>query len=440
VDNGTKGTPMTTTMTRRGFVKGSVAGLSLAAPKVLGANNTIRLALIGCSSQGNGDLRDCLKLPDTQAVAVCDVDPARLAKAVKRQSGRVDAVADFRRILDRKDVDAVIIATPDHWHAIPAIQALQAGKDLYLEKPIGHTIREGQLLVRAVAESGRIASVGLQQRTGTLFLKVREIIQSGQLGKVSQVHCWNAWNDRANFEGGERQLKNIADGPPPPGVDYDFWLGPAPKRPFNANRYNGTYLYYWDYSGGMTITWGVHLIDSAMHLMNAEAPLSVTAAGGRFALADDRDTPDTVEQVFEFPGFILTYTCRHANAFTSGGAASDHGMQFFGTAGTLLLNRNGYQIITEGKKPETIRSEAGLDAGWVTHQRNFIECLRARRQPNCTMLEGHRATTACQLANIAYRTGRKIRWDAVKEQILGDRDAARLMTKVYRAPWGLKGA
>ena len=436
--------------TRRIFIKHSVAGLALATSKVsgkvLGANNTIRLALIGCSSQGIGDMRDCLKLPDTQAVAVCDVDQARLTKARKRlgeRGERIDAVADFRRILDRKDIDAVIIATPDHWHAIPAIQTLQAGKDLYLEKPIGHTIREGQLLVKAAADSKSIAAVGLQQRTGTLFLKAREIIQAGQagpIGKVSHVHCWNAWNDHANFEGGERQLKQLADSSPPAGVDYDFWLGPAPKRPFNANRYNGTYLYYWDYSGGMTITWGVHLIDSAMHLMNATAPLSVSATGGKFALTDDRDTPDTVEQVFEFPNFILTYSCRHANAFTSGSAASDHGMQFFGTAGTLLLNRSGYQIITEGKQPETINSEAGLDAGWATHQRNFIECLRTRQPPNCTMLTGHRATTASQLANIAYRTGRKIRWDAAKEQIIGDAQATRLMTKQYRAPWTLKGA
>jgi predicted dehydrogenase len=436
----TAGEKLMANVTRRTFVKHSVAGFAMAAPAVLGANNTIRLALIGCSGQGVYDLRDCLKAPDTKAVALCDVDQTQLSKAKQRIGGEVNTTGDFRRILDRQDVDAVIIATPDHWHAIPALQALQAGKDLYLEKPIGHTVREGQLLVRAVAESNRIASVGLQQRTGTLFLSAREIIQSGQLGKVALVHCWNAWNDQANFEGGYRQLKKVTDGPPPAGVDYDFWLGPAPKRTFNANRYNGTYLYYWDYSGGMTITWGVHLIDSALHLLNVEAPLSVTATGGKYVFADDRDTPDTVEQIFEFPGFILTYSCRHANAFPSGSAASDHGIQFFGTKGTLLLNREGYQIITEGKKPETIKSPTGLDAGWGTHQRNFIECLRTRKPPNCTMLEGHRATTACQLANIAYRTGRKIRWDAAKEQITGDAEAARLMTKKYRAPWVLKGA
>ncbi|HKE03164.1 MAG TPA: Gfo/Idh/MocA family oxidoreductase [Blastocatellia bacterium] len=427
-----------TSFTRRQFMQSSTAGLTLASASVLGANDTIRLALIGCSGQGVFDLQECLKAPKTKAVALCDVDQTQLNKAAQSIGGGVETTGDFRRILDRKDVDAVIIATPDHWHAIPAIQATQAGKDVYLEKPIGHTIREGQLLTQAARDPNRIVSVGLQQRTGTLFLQAQEIIRSGQLGKISLVHCWNAWNDKVNYNAGYRQLKKVQNSPPPAGVDYDFWLGPAPKREFNQNRYNGTYLYYWDYSGGMTITWGVHLIDTVMQLMNVKAPMSVTASGGKYVFDDDRDTPDTVEQVFDFPGFTLTYSCRHASAFPSGSAASDHGIQFFGAAGAMLLNRAGYQIITEEKKPQSTHSPAGLEAGWGAHQRNFIECLNSRRAPNCTMIEGHRSTTACQLANIAYRTGHKIRWDADKEQIIGDAEATRLMTKQYRAPWSLR--
>ena len=214
-------------------------------------------------------------------------------------------------------------------------------------------------------------------------------------------------------------------------------LGPAPRRPFNADRYNGTYLYYWDYSGGMTITWGVHLIDSAMHLMNASAPRAVTATGGKYLFDDDRDTPDTAEHVFEFQNFLLTYSCRHASAFTSGSPRSDHGIQFLGTAGALLLNRSGYQITSEGETVTTVKSDAGLHDGGGHHQRNFIECLRTRRAPNCDILTGHRATTACQLANISYRVGRKIHWQAAPERILGDATATRLMTKEYRKPWTL---
>jgi predicted dehydrogenase len=428
-------------LTRRRFLKRSAATVVAArgvTANPLGANDQIRLALIGCSGQGVLDLRECLKAPNTRAVALCDVDQTQLDKAATRIGGNPETTGDFRRILDRRDVDAVIIATPDHWHAIPALQAMRAGKDLYLEKPIGHTIREGQLMVKTAAETRRLVSVGLQQRTGALFLKAMEIVQSGQLGKIPLVHCWNAWNDKLNYNAGYRQLKKAKSGPPPAGVDYDFWLGPAPKRDFNADRYNGTYLYYWDYSGGMTITWGVHLIDTVMQLMNVQAPRSVTASGGKYIFDDDRDTPDTVEHLFDFPGFTLSYSCRHANAFPGGSPASDHGIQFLGTEATMLLNRDGYQIVTQTKKPEVIQSPAGLDAGWGAHQRNFIECLRSRQAPNCTMEQGHRSTTACQLANIAYRTGRKIQWDATNERIIGDAEASGMMTKKYRAPWSLK--
>lgn len=432
--------PNHTTFTRRQFLKSSAAAMAVThsiRSSPLGANDEIRLALIGCSEQGVYDLQECLKSPNTRTVALCDVDQNQIKEAVKRLGGSLDTYGDFRQIVDRKDIDAVIIATPDHWHAIPALQVMQSGKDLYLEKPIGHTIHEGQLMVKAAKRHNRVVSVGLQQRSGALFLKAMEVIRSGQLGKIPLVHCFNAWNDKLNYKAGYRQLKNKPDSTPPTGVDYDFWLGPAPKRPFNRDRYNGTYLYYWDYSGGMTITWGVHLIDSVMQFMNVEAPLSVTASGGKYVFDDTRDTPDTVEQVFDFPGFMLTYSCRHANAFPSGSRRKDHGIQFFGTEGTMLLDRSGYQIITEGKKSETVNSPEGLDAGGGAHQRDFIESMRSRKQPNCTIIEGHRSTTACHLANIAYRTGRKLRWDANKEQIIGDVEASRLMTKKYRAPWSL---
>src|SRR5262249_31105835 len=200
-----------------------------------------------------------------------------------------------RRIIDRKDIDAVIIATPDHWHVIPALQAMQSGKDVYLEKPIGHTIHEGQLMVETARERQRIVQVGLQQRSGTIFTAAMKVVRSGQIGKVSLVHCWNAWNDKVNYTGGYRQLKNAKDANPPDGVDYDMWLGPAPKRPFNPDRYNGTYLYYWDYSGGMAITWGIHLVDTVMQIMNVEGPSSVAASGGKYIFNDSRDTPDTLE-------------------------------------------------------------------------------------------------------------------------------------------------
>jgi predicted dehydrogenase len=438
--------------TRRQFLHASAAGLAAGKAVAvhrgfsfsLSASETLRLALIGCSGQGVYDLQECLKAPDTKVVALCDVDQSQLNKALKRVGGldqKIDAYGDFRRIIDRQDIDAVIIATPDHWHAIPALQAMQSGKDVYLEKPIGHTIHEGQLMVEAARERQRIVQVGLQQRSGTIFAEAMKLVHSGQIGKVSLVHCWNAWNDKVNYTGNYRQLKNAKDGNPPDGVDYEMWLGPAPKRPFNPDRYNGTYLYYWDYSGGMVITWGVHLIDTVMQMMNVKGPSGVAVSGGRYIFDDSRDTPDTLEAIFDFQGFTLTYSCRHANAFPSGsltrGGRTDHGIQFFGTEATLLVDRSGYQIIPEGKNSEPIFSPQGLDGGGGTHQRNFIECLRSRRQPVCDLVVGHRSTTTMQLANIAYRTGHKIRWDVDQEQIINDPDATRLMIKEYRAPWSL---
>ncbi len=438
--------PNRSRLTRRQFLQTSAAGLitskAVAArrsfPSPLGTNETVRLALIGCSVQGVYDLEECLKAPNTRAIALCDVDQSQLSKALERLGGSSEKLAtygDFRRIIDRKNIDAVIVATPDHWHAIPALQAMRSGKDVYLEKPIGHTIHEGQLMVRAAREYNRIVQVGLQQRSGTIFAEALKVVRSGQIGKISLVHCFNAWNDKLNYTAGYRQLKNAKDSDPPEGVDYDMWLGPAPKRPFNPDRYNGTYLYYWDYSGGMLITWGVHLIDTVMQIMDVKGPSSVTVSGGKYALDDNRDTPDTVESIFDFPGFTLTYSCRHANAFPNGSRRIDHGIQFFGTEATLLVDRRGYQIIPEGKNLEPVLSPKELDAGGGTHQRNFIESVRSRHQPACGILEGHRSTTACQLANISYRTGRKIRWDADKEQIMDDSDAARWVTKKYRAPW-----
>lgn len=435
-------------LTRRQFLRASapglIAGKALVAYRAfstpLDVNDTVRLALIGCSGQGVYDLQECLKAPNTQAVALCDVDQSQLGKALKSfggQTERIGLYGDFRRVLDRKDVDAVIIATPDHWHAIPALGAMRSGKDVYLEKPVGHTVREGQMMVRAALQYGRVVQVGLQQRSGTIFTEALRVVRSGQIGKVSLVHCWNAWNDKVNYSGGYRQLKNLPDADPPEGVDYDMWLGPAPKRPFNPDRYNGTYLYYWDYSGGMAITWGVHLIDTVMQITDVKGPTGITVSGGKYVFADSRDAPDTMEAIFDFPGFTLTYSCRHASAFPSGSRRTDHGIQFFGTEATLLVDRTGYQIIPEGKNPEPILSPSGLNGGGGTHQRNFIESMRSRRQPTCNILAGHRSTIAMQLANISYRTGRKIRWDAEREQIINDVEAARLLTKKYRAPWSL---
>ncbi len=433
-------------LTRRQFFMSSAAGLSAGVAAVesrawsspRGANDTVRLGLIGCGPQGTGDLARCLKDPKAQAVALCDVDESRLGQAMKRIGGKLDTYKDFRRVLDRNDIDAVIVATPDHWHAIPALQALSSGKDIYLEKPVGHTIREGQLMVEAVRRHQRHVEVGLQQRSGTIFREAVELVQSGKIGKVSRVHCFNAWSlASGSGRGRSETLENLPDGPPPSGVDYDMWLGPAPKRPFNLNRFHWNYIYFWDYSGGMLLAWGVHLIDIVLWAMKAKAPRAVVTAGGKFAIQDPRETPDTAEMLFEFPDFVLTYSCRHATSFPAGSPRADHGIQFLGDQATLLVNRFGYQIVPEAEQGEPVVSSKDLDNGAGRHQLGFIESVRSRQAPVCSIEDGHRSSTACQLANISYRTGRKILWNPEKEQIINDQEASRFLSKKYREPWSL---
>jgi predicted dehydrogenase len=220
-------------------------------------------------------------------------------------------------------------------------------------------------------------------------------------------------------------------------VDYDFWLGPAPKRHFNPNRFHWNYLYFWDYSGGMVITWGVHMLDSVRHLLGLGWPSAVSASGGRYVLDDMRETPDTLVAAFDYPNLTVTCSVQHANAFSWGNPKADHGIQILGTRGTMLLTRDGYRLMPERDNTNVIQSATGLDAGDGAHQRRFLESLRSRKQPACGIREGHISTASLQLANIAYRTGRKIFWNDAQQEITGDPEASRYLRKDYRKPWSL---
>lgn len=428
--------------TRREFI-----GAASLATTAIGANDSIRVGLIGCGGRGRSLLKMFQKDPSCRIAAICDVDQGRLGETGHSLAPAPDTYTDYRRLLDRKDIDAVIVATPDHWHAIPALQAIRAGKDVYLEKPVGHTVKEGAFLVEEAARSDRIIEVGLQQRSGTLFAEAAHLIRQGTLGKISLVHCLNMWNQsesgqldytiRRQANSRSHGLGNPPDGEPPRGVDYDFWLGPAPARRFNHNRFHWNYLYFWDYSGGMVITWGVHMLDSVRHLLGLGWPRAVTASGGRYVLDDMRETPDTLVAVFDYPNLTVTCSVQHANAFPWGNPKIDHGIQILGTKGTMLLTRDGYQILPEGNHTAVRGSGPGLDAGDGSHQLRFLESLRSRKPPICGIREAHISTASLQLANISYRTGRKIFWDEARQDITGDSEASRYLTKEYRKPWSL---
>jgi predicted dehydrogenase len=384
---------------------------------------------------------------------MCDVDQSRLTQAPKElpaeaQAEKIDLLSDFRRLIDRADIDVVVVATPDHWHAIPALQAMRAGKDVYLEKPVAHTIEEGQMLVKTARGHNRVLQVGLQQRSQEAFLEAEKVLRSGQIGSISAVHCFNVWNQTdpaltsysiseiRTPTGREIGLGNPPDSAAPPGVDYDMWLGPAPKRPFNPARFHWNYIYFWDYSGGMQLIWMVHLFDSVRQMMDLKGPKSVHTSAGTFVMRDIRETPDTVITTLDYPNLTVICSILHTSGFTFGGGRYDHGIQFIGSKATLMVDRFGYQVLPEAKKPELIRTDTP-NTGTLKHVENFLTCVRTRKKPACDIEEGHISTTALHLANISYRTGRKVFWDSEKEQIIGDPEAASFARKEYRDPWSL---
>jgi len=447
-------------MKRRAFLK-NVAGVSLlaAAPSwgadhVDGANERVRLGVIGCGGRGRFVARHLVEA-GAQLVALCDVYEINLRAAHQEVGGSCRCLQDFRRVPEQRDVDAVLIATPDHWHAIPMVLACQAGKDVYVEKPLGHNIREGQAMVRAAQQFGRIVQAGTQQRSASHFREVRQIIQSGELGEVHFVRVWNY----LNFT--NRNMYSRKTGPKPSAVDWDFYLGPAPWVPFDWNRFVGSYRWFFDYAGGLITDYGTHRIDTVHQVMGEEAPLTIAAAGQRFESGATGDVPDVLQVTYQYPGFTLSYEACGLNAHGVGGrtpgrsyylaqGADDrpHGMAFYGTKGALFADRIGFEIYPEPAPDAeaapgqskiavaTRKERAGRDATDL-HARNFIECIRSRRQPAAEVQRCHRASNACHLGNIAHKTGHKLNWDASLETIIDDPRATSLLGRQARKPWDL---
>lgn len=430
------------TVDRRDFLRWSGAAAALAGgaqwhpaarANVIGANDRIRVALIGCGGMGCGDLETFLQVAEVDCPVVCDVDPAQIGKAVKivesHRSRAPETTADFRRVLDRKDVDACLIATPDHWHALPTILACQAGKDVYVEKPLATSIGEGRAMVAAARRYERVVQMGTQWRSGTHFADAVDYLQSGRLGKIRLVHVWAclSW-----FKG----VGSPADTSPPAGVDYDLWLGPAPSRPFNPARFHFNFRWFWDYAGGLMTDWGVHLINLVQWGMQAPAPLSVAASGGKYVLQDISETPDTQCVLFEYPDFLLTW--EHQAEGNHGVRRREHGIAFDGINGTLVLDANGWEVIpVEGKGLEPLKATGTAGPSRLNHVRNFLDCMRSRQHPVTDVEIGHLATATTHLGNIALLTGRKIHWDRQAERIVDDPEANAHLVKAYRKPWEL---
>ena len=400
-----------------------------------GANDKIRLGLIGCGGMGQGDLKCFFGNPEIDCAVICDVDDAQIAKGLaiceERRGRKPDTVKDFRRVLDRNDVDIVLIATPDHWHALPMVMAAQAGKDIYVEKPLAKTIDEGRAMVTAAKKYNRVVQMGSQWRSAAHIIEAAEIIRSGQLGKVSLARAWA-------FLDWLPSIGHVPDSPVPAGVDYDMWLGPAPLHAFNANRFIFNFRWFWDYAGGLMTDWGVHLLNMVSMGLPPENPKSVMAAGGKFILDDDSETPDSLVTVYDYPSCQLIW--EHRAGINNGLNSRSWGVEWHGTEGNIILNDAGFEIVTEPKKANIpSQKKKGSGDPRPAHVRNFLDCCKSRQQPVLNLEVGHRVSTLAHLGNIAYRTGHKIVWDDVAEKVVGDREADKLVGVNYRKPWHLPG-
>ena len=433
---------------RRNFIKTSAiaaagAGLVTSFPgnaysRIAGANEKLTCGVIGVKGMGMSDLKAFLNQPNTECIALCDVDQSvldqRIADVEKIQGKKPTGYKDFRKLLENKDIDIIIIGTPDHWHCLPFVYAAQEGKNIYCEKPLSNSIEEINIMERAAKKYNIVAQIGQWQRSDPHWQDAVKFVHSGQLGKIRTVRTWS-------YQGWMTSVPVKPDGPVPAGVDYDFWLGPAPKKPFNPNRFHFTFRWYWDYAGGMMTDWGVHIIDYALFGMNAKGPKSVMAMGGKFAYPDDAcETPDTLQAIYEFEGYTMLWD--HGIGINGGYYGRTHGVGFVGNLGTLVVDRGGWEVIPEVKnnKPEMERIELQKSSGkgLDLHMKNFIECIKDRSlTPNASIAIGANTAKVCHLGNISFKTGRRLYWDNDKSQFINDKEANSYLTPVYRKPWEL---
>ncbi|MBE5318731.1 Gfo/Idh/MocA family oxidoreductase [Pedobacter sp. MR2016-19] len=386
--------------------------------KTIGANDQINIGVIGIKGMGWSDLKAALKVPGVNLIALCDSDAnvldERMAelKSMNVDAAKVTRYKDYRALLDNKDVDAVIIGTPDHWHALMMIHAVQAGKDVYVEKPVGNSIVECSTMVKAQEKYNKVVQAGQWQRSQQHFKDAVDFVKSGQLGNIRTVKVWC-------YQGWMKPAPVVPDTLPPAGVDYAMWLGPANKRAFNASRYHFNFRWFWDYAGGLMTDWGVHLLDYGLLGMNSPVPKTISALGGRFAYPDlYEETPDTLTTLYEFDKFNMVWDS--AMGIDNGSYNRNHGIAYIGNNGTLILNRQGWEVIEEKvsgnkvSKPFVKSSDNGLD----NHMVNFFSVVRSRKKEelNCSIQAAAHVATVAQMGNLAFRSGQKLSWDNAKHQ------------------------
>jgi len=417
-------------LTRRDFVKSTAAvGAAMVMPfsKVRGANDDLRVGVAGIRGRGNGLANEFNDLDGVRLVTLCDVDSEVLEQRVKQYKDRNQSVAghvDYRRMLEDKSIDIVAIATPDHWHVPLAAASIIAGKDVYVEKPISHTIAEGRLLVNLARKYGKMVQHGTQSRSSDGIREGIEYLKSGKLGKIRMAKAINC-----QLRG---PIGRVPDSETPPGVNYDLWLGPAPKRPFNKNRFHYNWHWFWDYGTGDIGNDGIHQIDIARWGLGVELPKAVSCSGGQLFYDDDHQTPDTQVATFEYDDVYLMFEMRLWTPY--GLEGHDNGDIFYGDEGTMSVGRNGWQVTFKNG-----RAGPGGPRGSYRHAENFIKAVRSRKQSdlNAGVEVGHYSATLCHMGNIAMRVGRRMKFDAVNERFINDAEANTYLTKQYRKGYEL---
>jgi predicted dehydrogenase len=428
-----------------------VSGLAAASyRRILGANDRIQVGFVGYGLIGAQHVFDFKNQKDVDLAAISDVYQPRLEQGVAACGGKTKAYPDFRKLLDDKSLQAVVISTPDHWHCLMSMMACAAGKDVYVEKPLSLFVKEGRWLVDAAKKYNRVVQVGTQQRSGRHYQKARDVIRSGHIGTVHAARAGSFRNIMPGFGA-------PPDSAAPSDFDYDMWLGPAPKRAFNPKRGIYHFRWFWDYSGGQMTNLGAHEIDIMQWFMGFNGPTSVSSTGGRFALQDNGETPDTQDAMLQYAKFNGVYSFREAGAGSRTGP-----LEFFGTKGSLQISRGGFAVIADEKvdpvsripqfqghtaggpqrsavKPEPW-TQAMTEPGsspeqFDLHARNFLDALKSRQKPIADAEEGHRTATTCHLANMSLRLGRSIRWDPERETVVRDKEAEAMLTRPYRKPW-----
>lgn len=431
---------------RRKFLRNTafVAGGSLLSSSVhnqafayfknrIAPSDQLNIAAIGINGMGWSDLTAAMKIPGINLVGLCDVDKNVLSKRMSElgkwnvDSSKLNIYGDYRKLLDQKDIDAVIIGTPDHWHALQMIHACEAGKDVYVEKPAGNSIGECRVMVQAQQRYNKVVQAGQWQRSQQHFTDAIDYVHSGKLGNIRtvKVWCYLDW---------KQPLDVKPNGPVPAGVDYTQWLGPAPNRDFNPNRFHFTFRWFWDYAGGLMTDWGVHLLDYALMGMKVANPNSIVTVGGKFAKPDSADeTPDTLMALYEFDGFNIIWD--HAVGIGNGNYGKDHGIAFIGNNGTLVLNRNGWEVLEEAKNAGkvTVPFQKSMDNGLDKHWVNFVDVVKSGnlKDLKCPIQAGADIASLAQMGNIAYRTKQKLFWDTGKQAFTDEAINKKYLTSEY---------